>query len=138
VFVVERGRRMKLRIVSGIMVTLLLVGMLTLAFNIEPAKASAFIYIWGDGSINPPSAPISTVDNVTYTFTGNIYDNTIVVYRSNIVVDGNGYTLQGSGSGSKPGFNLTVVVNNVTIKNTSIKNFWFGVYLHLHTRAPRV
>jgi len=42
----------------------LLVGMLNVAFNIERAKASGTIYIRTDGSIDPPTAPISTVDNV--------------------------------------------------------------------------
>ena len=45
---------MKKKIVSGIMLTLLLIGMLTLAFNIQPIKASGTIHIRADGSIDPP------------------------------------------------------------------------------------
>ena len=74
------------------------------------------IYIRADGSVDPSTAPISSMDNVTYTFGGNI-NNSIVVERSNIIIDGNGYTLQGSGLGK--GFDLSGV-NNVTIKNTDI------------------
>jgi len=114
---------MRIRIVSAIMITLLLVGMLTLAFNIQLTKASGTIYIRADGSIDPPTAPISSDDNVTYTFTDNIYDS-VVVERSNIVIDGNGYTLQGVGIGY--GF-YWFGINNVTIKSTNIKNFQNGV-----------
>jgi parallel beta-helix repeat protein len=107
------------------MVVLLLVGMSTSALNIQPVKASGPIYIRADGSIDPPMAPISTLDNITYTFTDNINDP-IVVERSNIVMDGAGYTLQGTGSGY--GF-YWYGINNVTIKNTNIKNFVFGIWL---------
>ena len=114
------------RIVSGIMLTLLIVSMLSLAFNIEPVKASGTIYIRADGSIDPPTAAIATVDNVTYVLTGNTNDS-VVVERSNIIVDGNGYTLQGNGSGS--GFYLSSI-DNVTIKHTTITGFYYGICLN--------
>jgi len=52
------------------MLTLLLIGMLTLAFNIRPVEASGTIYIRGDGSVDSSTANITSVDNVTYTLTG--------------------------------------------------------------------
>ena len=112
--------------VSGVMLTLLLTGMLALSFNIQPVKASGTIYIRADGSIDPPDAPISSVDNITYTLTGNISSDAdgIVVEKSSIVVDGDGYTLQGSGSGN--GFSLGSI-SNVTIKKANIKDFYYGV-----------
>jgi peptide/nickel transport system substrate-binding protein len=85
----------------------------------------ARIYIRADGSIDPDTAPISSLDNVTYTFTANINDS-IVVERDNIVVDGAGYTLQGTGSGT--GINLTGR-SNVTIKNMKIEVFEYGILL---------
>ena len=121
---------MEKRVVSGITLTLLLVGMLTLAFNIEPVKASGTIYIKADGSVDPSTAPISRLDNVIYTFTDNITDS-IVVEIDNIVVDGAGYTLQGTHPhppGGETGINVTER-NNVTIKNLEIKAFKFGIYL---------
>jgi parallel beta-helix repeat protein len=99
--------------------------MLTLALNIRPVKASGTIYIRVDGRIDPPTANITTADNITYTFTDNNYDG-IVVERGNIVIDGNGYTLQGTGSGS--GFYWSGT-NNVAIKNTKIRGFNLGIYL---------
>jgi hypothetical protein len=51
-----------------LMLTLtLLVGTLGLSIEVQRVEASGTIYIRADGSIDPPTAPISTVDNVTYT-----------------------------------------------------------------------
>jgi len=111
------------KVITGIILTLLLTGMLTLAFNIQSVKASGTVYIRADGSIDPPTAPISSVDIVTYTFTGNINDE-IVVERDNIVIDGAGYTLRGTGSGT--GIDLGGR-SNVTIKNAEIKSFKYGI-----------
>jgi len=82
--------------------------MLTLAFNIQPVKASETLYIDSD-----------------YTFTSNIYEP-IVVTADNITIDGNGYTLKGFGSGT--GFYLEGR-SNVTIKNVIIEGWDDGIYL---------
>ena len=110
----------------GAILTLLLTSMLMLTFNISLVKASGTIYIRADGSVDPPTAHISTSDNVTYTLTGNIFKS-IVVERSNIIINGNLYTVQGDGSGRS--FSLSNV-NNVTIKKTKIKYFFSGVYFN--------
>jgi parallel beta-helix repeat protein len=68
-----------------------------------------------------------TLDNVTYMLTSNV-SCPIVVERSNIIVDGKGYTLQGSGNGD--GFNLSSV-DGVTIRNTNIIGFLSGVFIYL-------
>ena len=117
---------MKTKIVSAILLTLLLLGMLTLAFNIQTVKASGTIYIRADGSIDPPTAPIQRVGDV-YTFTADIYDE-IVVERDNIVIDGDGYTLQGTGAYASKGVDLSGR-SNVTIKNTIITAFYYGILL---------
>jgi len=110
---------------SGLIFIALLTGILTSTINIQPVEASGTIYIRADGSIDPPTANITSADNITYYFTDNNYDE-LVVERSNIIIDGNGYILQSPGS--EYGFNLTSI-NNVTIRNTEIKNFDYGVYL---------
>ena len=58
---------------------------------------------------------------------GNVNDS-VVVQRANIVLDGAGYTVQGTGSGT--GINVTGV-SNVTIKNCLIKSFRVGIYLNV-------
>ncbi|MFQ6064187.1 MAG: NosD domain-containing protein [Candidatus Bathyarchaeia archaeon] len=102
--------------------TALLMG---LALNTRNVKASGTVYIRADGSVDPPAAPISSVDNVTYTFIDDIYD-TIVVERDNTVVDGAGYKVQGTGSGIGVHLNNR---DNVTVKNMKIEEFQFGVRL---------
>jgi parallel beta-helix repeat protein len=120
----------KRSVASGVMLTLLLMSMLTLAFNIQPVRASGTIYIRADGSIDPSTAPISTVDNVTYTLTGIVTSDAdgIVVERDSIVVDGAGYAVQGTNATYSKGTDLTGR-NNVTIKNMNIEAFDYGVWL---------
>jgi parallel beta-helix repeat protein len=115
---------MKRKTVSAITLILLLASMSTLAFNIQPVKAGGTIYIRADGSVDPPTAPIQQDERI-YTFTGNINDS-IVVQRSNIIIDGAGCALQGPGSGN--GFYLSGI-NNVTIKGTNVKGFDWGIGL---------
>lgn len=93
---------------------------------IRPVVANETIYIWADGSVEG-TTHISSVDNVTYYFTDNINDS-IVVQRDNIVIDGAGYTLQGTGNGT--GIDLSDR-NNVTIKNMKIKEFNYGIWLNM-------
>lgn len=118
------------RVVSCVLLVLLLTATFMLALNVGLVNAQATVYINSDGSISPSSAPISSIDNVTYTFIGNVsYPtyNGIVVERNSIVIDGNGYTVQGSGSGAT-GISLTGI-SNVIIKNINIEDFNFGIYL---------
>jgi parallel beta-helix repeat protein len=96
------------------------------------AKAWAgTVYIRADGSIDPPDAPITTYDNITYTLTDSITSTAdgIIVERDNIVIDGNGFTLQGSGAWPYNGIDISRR-HKVTIKNTNIQNFSYGgIYL---------
>jgi len=96
------------------------------AFEVRRVEASGTIYIRDDGSIDPPTANITSLDNVTYTLIGNINDS-IVIERNNIVIDGTGYTVQGTGSGT--GITLSGR-SNVTIKNTEITNNAYGISLN--------
>jgi parallel beta-helix repeat protein len=121
--------RRRAGLVSGVWVLLLFVAVFGVVLNVPVVWGSGTIYIRADGSIDPPTAPIQRNGNV-YTFTDNVYDE-IVVERSNIVIDGAGYALQGPGSGGwgYEGFYLSGI-NNVTIKRTNIKNYSVGVYFY--------
>ncbi len=125
--------------VTALILTLLLTGMLTMALNVQPAKSdyawSETIYIRADGSIEPLGAPVSTVDMVTYTLADNIVDaassydaKAIIIQRDNIIVDGAGYTLQGTRAYYSRGIELTFR-SNVTIKNMKITAFEVGIAL---------
>jgi parallel beta-helix repeat protein len=115
------------KMVPTIVFTLLLASTLTLGFNTKLVRASGTVYIRADGSIDPPTAPISTVDNVTYTFAGDINDS-IVIERDNVVVDGAGYTVEGPRRTIVNGITLSGRTN-VTIKDMTIGAFNYGIYL---------
>ena len=88
------------------------------------------IYIRADGTIDPPTASITTTDSITYTFTDDIVLYSIVVERNDIVIDGAGYTLQGTHEDGARG----IVLNgrtNVAITNINIDNFYYGIWLSL-------
>jgi parallel beta-helix repeat protein len=116
--------------VSWMLLAVLLVSTFALAFYVRTTSAQAeTIYINSNGSVTPFTAPISSSDNIIYTFIRNIsYPtyNGIEVDRSNIVIDGNGYTVQGSQSGN--GITLTGVTN-VVIKNVNVQHFDYGICL---------
>ena len=109
-----------------------LIGTLGLSFAVQRVEASGTIYIRTDGSIDPPTAPISTGDNVTYILTGNIASDAdgIVIERDNVVIDGADYTIQGTGIGT--GIALSGR-SNVTILNVVIKKFFLGIELKRST-----
>jgi len=111
---------------------IILVGILGLLFKVQRVEASGTIYIRADGSIDPPTTSIQR-DGDIYTFTANIYDS-IVVERDNIVVDGAGYMVQKSyGTGIDLSYR-----NNVTVKNTLIRNSFKGMYLNYATTVTLV
>jgi parallel beta-helix repeat protein len=120
--------------VSGLMLTLLMTSMLALMFNIQPLKGewTGTVYIRADGSIDPPDAPIITYDNVTYILTGKITSSAdgIILERGNVIIDGNGYTLQGPALGYGKGFYWSGV-NNVTVKNVNVYNFMVAIDVDL-------
>jgi len=127
----ESERRMKRKAVSRIMLTFLLISTLISLFRIELVKATGTIYIRADGSIAPPTASITSIDNVTYTFTGNINES-IVVERDNIVIDGAGYRLYAAPYPGGIGLNVDGR-SNVTIKNMEI--FYFNPCIYLGSSA---
>lgn len=118
---------MIVKILSVTLVVLCIAMILNPALNVPSAKASGAIYIRGDGTIDPSTAPIQRQDGLC-TLTGNIQDCTIFIETGNIVIDGANYTLQGIGAGS--GINAGVIssIGNITIKNLKIKGFETGIW----------
>lgn len=88
----------------------LLIGTLNLASRVEKVRADVTIHIRVDGSIDPPTALISTADNITYTLLNNV-NGSVLIERSGMVINGNNCTIQTYG--------LTNV-DNVTIVNTIV------------------
>jgi len=121
--------RMGASLVSSVWALWLFVAMFGVVLNVPLVWGIGTIYIRADGSIDPLTAPITTVDKVTYTLTDNIASSSdgIIVERDNIIIDGDGYVLRG------PGYTGTGVSlagrSNVTIKNTRITAFYYGTWL---------
>jgi len=101
------------------------------SFGIEWARADDTIYIKADGSIVPTGSSISTIDNSTYTLTGNItadFDG-IVVEKNNTILDGNGYTIV-SGGVSHTTYGIFMEnVSDVVIRNVNIRGFRFDFHV---------
>ena len=120
----KSGWKPGMKIVHEIMLTLLLTCVLALSFSVEVVRSEALtIVIMADGTIAPSRVPLLR-DGNRYAFTDNIFGE-IVVEKSNVTLDGNGYTLQGSGSGS--GIKLAGV-NGISIHNTNIQSFTSGLW----------
>ena len=86
--------------------------------RLEVAKGSGEIYIRPDGSVEGTDK-IERIGD-TFIFNDNI-NGTVIVERSNIVIDGNGYSLEGIPEivNNSSGFHLSSA-SNVTIERTSI------------------
>jgi parallel beta-helix repeat protein len=101
------------------------------ARNVGNAQNDALetIYILPDGSVSP-ATPLIVRNDDEYSLSGNI-NATIIVQKSGITFNGNGYTLYGNNTPYGvvvSGFVLNGV-NNVTIMNTQIINYSYGVFL---------
>jgi parallel beta-helix repeat protein len=128
--------------------SLLVANLLFASANAQPALPT--IYIKQDGSIDPATAPIRR-DGDVYTFTEDAFAR-LYVQRSNITIDGAGYTLRGPYNGTATNIwiigqspdqttNETLVpwvigidlggadVTGLTISNLNVKNFSIGMYI---------
>jgi parallel beta-helix repeat protein len=102
--------------------------MLALALNTPQVEGwSGRIFIRPDGDVDPPDAPISSADNVTYVFMDNLFGS-ILVLRDDIVIDGAGYTLQGTGVYGSRGIDSSGRTN-VIIQNMRVRGFYYGIDL---------
>ena len=82
---------------------------LLLIIQISPASALETITIKSDGNIDPPTSAIQSTGNV-YIFTDDI-TAAIVVEKSGIIIDGDGYTL--SGVADNMGISLRNINNTI-------------------------
>lgn len=112
------------------MLMVFLLNMLVFGVALRPVRAMEAIYILSDGSIAPSSAPIIR-DGDVYTLSGNITSdvNGLVIERSNMTLDGAGYTVQGTGVLYSKGVYL-YGTHNVTVKNITIAAFSYGIFLN--------
>lgn len=106
-----------------------LLGMVSI-FKIGRADVAS-VYIRTDGSIDPPTSPISTLDNITYTLTNDI-NSSLYIERDNITFDGNGHTIIGQYSAVPRisgylGLYCENIVN-ITVTNATITSLVYARY----------
>ena len=118
---------------ATIVVLLILSLVLISLQNVRLVKADNTVHIMANGIVKGTDRIAR--NNDTYTFTGDIF-SAIIIERNYTTVDGNGYKLQGSGSGNGltlqgPEYTLLQgYLSNVTIKNMQIQNFERGIVLN--------
>jgi parallel beta-helix repeat protein len=116
---------MKKRLLSKILLILLLLRLGALVLGETNAATSLVIHIKADGEVDPSYVPISRFSNY-YRLEDNI-SGSIIVERSNVVIDGAEHFLLGSQQGS--GIYLSKV-SNITVENLKIRNFESGIFLY--------
>jgi len=84
-----------------IICVLLCCAILNMAGFAVRAQSAGVIVINADGSISGTS--LIQRQGIVYSFTGNIFDSPITLLCSNIVLDGEGFSLQGAGGWGTPG-----------------------------------
>jgi parallel beta-helix repeat protein len=107
-------------------ITLVLLLFVTVIFVSYPqigvAQADGTIYIRADGTVEGTDRILR--DGNVYTFTDNIVNQSIIVEKDDVVVDGAGYTLEGDGKISAIWLENR---RNVTIKNMQITHLGEGI-----------
>ncbi len=85
-------------------------------------------FIRSNGDVDPSTLPIQRNGN-SYVLTNNIENYTLEIQRSNILLDGAGFTIQGVYAYRYDGLTLSYV-NDVTIKNLKLNIFNNGIVLN--------
>jgi parallel beta-helix repeat protein len=134
----------------AVAVMAMLVSTLFLVSTVTSEMAMQTVFINSDGSVDPASVPIQRSGN-TYFFTGDVYA-CLIVGKSNVVIDGAGYTLRGAlngtpadvwigqgpsqeapnGTGGLPTMGIDAAdksITGLTIKNLNIIDFSIGMYV---------
>jgi len=122
--------------------TLLLLGLSTFVFSIFPVQAgTSVIVITPDGNVSPEGAGLNKTSPNVYTLVDNILNTTILVQRSNITLDGDGYALHGPGwseTGMLKVYGISITppsyamdaAGNITIKNIRVENYNYGIFFN--------
>lgn len=97
------------------------------------------ITINADGTVNPPSAPIQKSGD-TYILASDV-DGSITVEKSNILFNGNGFTVNGIlsignwGSNNNPATPGLAFASNITVENFTVTGSSFGIQLFFMSNA---
>jgi parallel beta-helix repeat protein len=143
----------KTSIIKKLFFSIFFIAVLAMPILLKPVNSQDVlqtIFIRSDGTVSPETPLIQRSGNV-YTFTGEI-NAAIKILKSDIVIDGAGYTLRGPYDGTQKGIwdvgsgpdqmpeNAEYIytlgidigdknVEGVLIKNVNVKNFSIGMYV---------
>ena len=145
-----RALNSRLKLIFSFVLLALIMEPIFLVVSANSQAPLSTVVIQADGRVSPSSAPIVQNGN-TYTFTDNLYA-ALKIQKSNIMLDGAGFTLSGPyngtamdvwliGQGPNQLPNGTLAqyvigidlaspnVEGVTIENLNVKNFNIGMYI---------
>ena len=122
------------------MLSLLLIGMLTLAFDIQPAKAEPTTWTVDDDgpadfhtiqeAINSPD--VKTADMI-FVYNGTYYENVVVNKTVSLVGENKSTTVI---DGSETGFTVNILANKTVINGFTIQNGWNGIFFGFYPWHP--
>jgi len=123
--IICRGRKLFKRTVSGIMLALLLIGMLALSFNIQPAKTEQATIVVPDDYPTIQEAINAAVDGDTVFVRNGTYYENVIVNRSIVILgeDKRGITIDGDGVGT----GISVTADHVRVEGFSVQNCEAGI-----------
>lgn len=132
------GRKMNRKTVSGMMVTLLLIGMLTLAFNVQPVKAEPTTWtVDDDGPADFSSiqeainSPVVKDGDTIFVYNGTYYEN-LVINKNNLTLlgeDKDTTIIDGGGTGTVVEITAKdAKINGFTIRNGGPTYFGISIY----------
>ena len=118
---------MQKRTVSGIMLTLVLIGMLTLAFNIRPVKAG-IITVPDDYPTIQEAINNADEEDTIYVKPGTYYESFVVNKSVSLIGEAKTTTIiEGSGYMDTV---VTVEANNCTLSGFTVQNGFWGITLY--------
>jgi len=132
----EGYRKMRLKAVSGIMLALLLIGMLPLAFNIQPVKAEPKTWTVDDDGPADFHAIQEAIDaasagDTIFVRAGTYYEH-VIVKENRVSLSGeNRSTTIVDGSGTGAVIQVSTLADNVSISGFTVQNGYYGIYLPL-------
>ncbi|MEM3833519.1 MAG: right-handed parallel beta-helix repeat-containing protein [Thermoprotei archaeon] len=91
-------------------------------------REKGYITIRSDGTVDPFTAPFTTLDYINYELHDNLNVG-IEIRKGNIVLDGKNHTINGRSPIIGSHAVRMINVNNVIIKSLRIENFAIGIYL---------
>lgn len=98
----------------------------TIQTQFVTAQSYSLIHIRSDGSVDPATAPIQHLGDF-YKITANIYNASLMVEKNNIILDGQGFILQGSAICVFGQAAINLTCTNVTVTNFHIIGWPVGV-----------